>query len=536
MIPDQRRRHFLTSVGAAVATGLLAESVPAARAAPANQLTISQWSPPSTFSVLTAADQYAYQDIALMFASLTRLDDKLRPVPELARSWDISADGLVYTFHLDPAARWHDGRPVTAADVRYTFDMMANPAIPAGSYSSFTSISGFADVNAGRQDKVSGVRVIDDRTVEFTLTAIDVTFLSKLAKSTFRTSAILPSHLLSSIAPAELARDPFWRKPVGSGPFKFVQYRAGQYLELEAFEDYVLGKPGVARLFMRIGTQDVLLAQLQTGEVDFAQVPPPEFDMIKSARGIAVAERPSITFQAIYPNDTRPYLQDKRVRQALYHAIDRDGIVSALLQGHGEAVVTPIAAPPWAVELDVARYPYDPARARALLAAANWDPARVLNIRFGTGNAVRDAEAPILQQAFAEVGIKSQLNSSDFPTMVKDMQAGSFDLALVGHMSGDDPDYTAIWSASASAPPKGNNFMRYANKRVDELLAEGRRTLDPVARKQIYDEYQRIIVEEVCMIWLFRANDIYGTTGRVRGFKPASGADPFWNIHEWSAA
>lgn len=199
-------------------------------------------------------------------------------------------------------------------------------------------------------------------------------------------------------------------------------------------------------------------------------------------------------------------------------------------------MATPIAAPPWAVNSDVPRYPYDPARAKQLLAEAGWDPNRVLNIRWGTGNAVRDAEAPVLQQAFAEIGVRSELNSSDFPTMVKDMQAGTFDLALVGHMSGDDPDYTAIWSASTSAPPKGNNFMRYSNPRVDELLAQGRRTLDQEQRKAVYDEYQKIIVEDVCMVWLFRANDIYGTTGRVKGVRPASGADPLWNIHEWTTA
>ncbi len=534
MIQNPSRRQLLlrAALAGVVPSGLSAT----ARSATLSQVTISQWSPPSTFNVLTAADQYAYQDIALMFASLTRLDDSLRPVPELAKSWEVSPDGLTYVFHLDPAAKWHDGHPVTATDVAYTFDMIANPAIPAGSFSSFASIQGLAEVNSGKQDHVSGIKVIDDHTVSITLMRLDVTFLSKLAKSLFRTSGILPSHLLSDTPASALASHPFWRSPVGSGPFKFVRYRPGQFLELAAFDDYVLGRPKIDRLFMRIGTQDVLLAQLQRGEVDFAQVPPTEYATLKAARGIELVEKPSITFQAIYPNDTKPYLKDRRIRQALYHAIDRGGIVTALLQGHGEAVVTPIAAPAWAVDTDVMRYDYNPARARQLLAEAGWDADRVLNIRFGTGNAVRDAEAPVLQQAFAEIGVKSQLNSTDFPTMVKDMQSGSFDLALVGHMSGDDPDYTAIWSASASAPPRGNNFMRYSNPEVDKLLAEGRSTSDQGRRKQIYDAYQKIIVEDVCMIWLFRANDIFGTTNRVRGFKPGSGADPFWNIHEWSAA
>lgn len=257
---------------------------------------------------------------------------------------------------------------------------------------------------------------------------------------------------------------------------------------------------------------------------------------MKAARGLTVSENASITFQAIYPNNTKDYLKDKRVRQALCHAIDREGLVASLLRGHGEPVITPIAAPPWAVDLDVKRYPHDPAKAKQLLAEAGWDASRVLNIRLGAGNAVRDAEAPVLQQAFKEIGVESRINSTDFPTLVKDMQSGNFDLALVGHMSGDDPDYVAIWAASTSAPPKGNNFMRFADPRVDELLALGRKSMDQDERKTIYDELQRLVVDEVCMVWLFRANDIFGLTNRVQGFKPAPGADPLWNIHEWTVA
>lgn len=500
------------------------------------QLTVSQWSPPSTFNVLTAADAYAYQDVALIFASLTRLDDQLRPVPELAQTWDISDDGLTYTFHLDPKATWHDGQPVTATDVEYTFTMVANPAIPASSYSSFSSIAGYAEVNAGKATKVSGIEVIDDHTVKFTLVDRDATFLSKIAKSAFRTSEIVPSHLLASVPDAEFVKHEFWNKPVGSGPFRFVEYKQGQYLQLEAFDGYVLGRPGIDSLFMRIGTQAVLLAQLQKGEVDLVQVAAPDYDTAKAATGVTVSESPSITFQAIYPNNLKPYLQDKRIRQALFYAIDRQGLVTSLLQGHGEVVVTPIAAPPWAVNTNVKTYPYDPAKAQQLLQEAGWDPDRVLNIRLGSGNAVRDAEAPVLEQAFREIGVKAKINSTDFPTMLKDMQSGDFDLALVGHTSGYDPDYTSIWAASTSAPPRGNNFMRYSNPRVDDLLAQGRKTLDEAERKKIYDEFQRIIVEDVCMIWLFRANDIFGTTSRLQGFKPAPGADPLWNIHEWSVA
>jgi peptide/nickel transport system substrate-binding protein len=270
--------------------------------------------------------------------------------------------------------------------------------------------------------------------------------------------------------------------------------------------------------------------------VDFAAVAAPDVETAKAIKGVTVQESKSITFQAIYPNFTKDYLKDQRVRQALYQALDRDGMVKTLLQGHGEVVVSPIAAPAWAVNPDVPGYAYDPSHAKQLLADAGWDSSRVLNIRLGTGNSVRDAEAPIIEQAFKQIGVQAKINSTDFPTLLKDMQSGNFDLALVGHMSGDDPDYTAIWSATASAPPKGNNFMRYSNPKVDQLLEQGRATLDQAKRKEIYDQYQQLIVQDICMLWLFRANDIFGINQRISGFKPAPGADPLWNIHQWTVA
>ena len=264
--------------------------LPLAEAQPS--LIISQWSAPSGFNVLTAADQYAYQDIALIFASLTKLDDNLEPVPELASSWEVSDDGLTYTFHIDPNARWHDGEPVTAEDVAFTYHLVASPDIPASYYSRLTSIKGFEAFHAGEADTIAGLKVVDDLTIEFILSAPNAAFLSNLSKSISGTNEILPKHLLGDTLPADIPNSPFWSNPVGAGPYRFAQYEEGQFLELEAFDDYVLGAPKAQKLFVRIGTQDVLLAQLERGEVDFAQVPAPEFDRTSALPNVKVTEIP----------------------------------------------------------------------------------------------------------------------------------------------------------------------------------------------------------------------------------------------------
>lgn len=497
-------------------------------------LVVSQWSAPSGFRVLTAADQYAYQDIALMFASLAKLDDDLQPVPELAQKWDISEDGLNYTFYLDPKAKWHDGKPVTAKDVAFTFQLAADPKIPASSYSRFNSIKGYEEYHQGKAKSIPGIKIINDRTIQIILSRPDAAFLSNISKSHQMTNEILPEHLLGNLEPGEVENSPFWQRPVGAGPFKFVDYKNGQYLELEAFNDYVLGAPKIKKLFVRIGSQDVLLAQLQRGEVDFAQIPPAEFDRIKTLTNIATSEVPSVNFQAIYIQHTKPYLQDVRIRKALAYALDRDAMVKALLLGHGETVTTPIAAPKWAVSTDVTRYPYDPAKARQLLKEAGWDANRTLVIRLGAGNKVREQSAPIIQQYLKAVGINSRIEMTDFATLVKDMQAANFDLALVGHGSGFDPDYTAIWSATESQPPYGNNFGRYSNPTIDKLLKDGREAVGSAKRKPIYERYQKLLVDDLPMIWMYRATDLYGLNKRVSGAKFGPGADPFWNIAEWT--
>ena len=497
-------------------------------------LILSQWSAPSGFNPLVAADQYAYQDIALMFSSLVRLNDKLQVIPELAKSWTVSKDGLQYTFYLNKNARWQDGKPVTAADVAFTYTLVANKNIPATYYSRLNSIKGFDAYHAGKAKTVEGIKVIDPTTIQFVLEKPDAVFLSNLAKSTLGSNEILPEHLLGNLQPAEVLKSSFWSKPIGSGPYKFVSYNQNQSLELEAFDDYVLGAPKIKKVFVRIGSQDVLLAQLERGEVDFASVPAPEFARTKALPTVNVTEVKTNIFQGMYPNHTRKYLQDVRVRRAIVEAIDRKALVSALLQGHGQVVKTPIAAPAWAVDNNVTVYPYDPKEAQTLLKAAGWDPGQKLVIRLGTGNKIREQSAPIIQQYLKAVGIDADIQVSDFPTLVKDMQSGNFDLALIGHGSGTDPDYTAIWAASESVPPAGNNFMRYSNPEIDRLLNQGRTTIDRAQRKVIYDKYQQILVNDVAMIWLYRPNDIYALNKRVIGAKFGPGADPFWNVSTWS--
>lgn len=516
------------------ASGQPESSAAGGPSSPTGSITLTQIEAPATFHVLSAVDLFAYQDIALMFASLTKLDEKLEPVPELADRWEISPDGLTYTFHINTKAKWQDGVPLTAKDVAFSYKLYASKDIPVTYYSRITSIKGVVDYHAGKTDSIEGVQVVDDQTVRFVLSAPNAAFLATQSKQ-LGTNEILPEHLLGSLKPTEIEASPFWNNPIGAGPYKFVKYTPNQVLELDAFTDYVLGAPKIAKVFVRIGPQDVLLAQLQRGEVDFAyQIPGSEFDRTKALSNVDVTEVSSTFFRAIYPNELKPYLKDKRVRQAIDYALDRPAIVKSLLLGHGEVVKTPIAAPAWAVNLNVTEYPYDVSKAKQLLAEAGWDPSRKLVIRIGESDQTVVRLAAVIQQYLKAVGVDSEVNQTDFPAIVKDLGSGDYDLALIIHTSSYDPDYTGIWSATTSWPPNGNNFVRYSNPKVDDLLAKGRAAVGVANRKPIYDEYQRIIVDELPQIWLFRQNEINAINKRISNTKFGAGVDPWWNISEWA--
>lgn len=492
-------------------------------------------SSPRTFNPWVSNDSPSWIAMDMMYSGLVRLDATGAPSPDLAESWTVSADGLEYVFHLDPDARWHDGTPVTAADVVFTFRTILSPAANTIWASRFTNLDGAPAYRDGSSNDLPGVVALDDRTVALRLSAPLAPLMSHLSVQT----AIMPAHLLGEVPPAELAEHPFFQAPVGSGPWTFVRYESGQYIEFDAFDGAHLGRPAFDKLFQRIGNADSLLVQLQRGEVDVAPVPATEVDLVGRMPGVTVYSFPTSIVQAINLNLDRPALADLRVRQAIAHAIDRDLMLAIILDGAGAVADTPVAAPEWALSDDLVRYPYDPERARALLAEAGWDPATTLVLRYPTGNRPRENAAPIIQQALAAVGIRVELQVSDFATLTADAVAGNFDLLLLGNAIVGDPDYIASQFTSTTTPPNGVNYMRFRNARVDELLALGRVTPLAEDRAPIYAEFQRIVTEQLPRVSLYIDPEIYGVRDRLVGVAPGNGLglsrNVYWNLHTWTA-
>lgn len=509
-------------------------AVPAAVAQSPDTLVYGVVSSPRTFNPWVSNDSPSWIAMDMMYSGLVRFDGTGSQAPDLAESWTISEDGREYVFTLDRDASWHDGTPVTAADVVFTFRTILSPEANTIWASRFASLEGAAAYRDGTSTDLPGVVALDDHTVAFRLSQPSATLMSLLSVQT----AIMPAHLLGDVPGAELAEHPFFQAPIGSGPWKFVRYEAGQYIEFDAFDDAHLGRPNFDKLFQRIGNADTLLVQLQRGEVDVAPVPATEVELVQRMDGVTLYSFPTSIVQALNLNLDRPALADLRVRQAIAHAIDRELLLSIILGGAGAVADTPIYAPDWALTDDLVRYDFDPQRARELLAEAGWDPNTTLVLRYPTGNKPRENAAPIIQQALAAVGIQVELQISDFATLTADARAGAFDLLLLGNAVVGDPDYISSQFTSTTIPPDGVNYMRFRNARIDELFALGRATPLTADRAPIYAEIQRIVTDLLPRVSLYLDPEIYGVSDRLVGVDPGNGIGfnrtMYWNMHTWT--
>ena len=385
----------------------------------------------------------------------------------------MSKDATEYTIHLRDDVTWSDGTPFTAKDVEMTIRLHGTKDVASIFAGSFSGIKGMKAFTEGTADKIEGLQMIDDHTIKFVLESPNVAFLRSLDYF------ILPEHILGNVPPAELANNAFFKAPtISVGPYKFVQYQPDQFIEFEANDKYFKGAPQIKRLIYRIGSQDVLLAQLQKDELDFAMIPAAEVQRIKGLYNTTVTSIPGVGTQLMHVNLAKPYLQDKRIRQAIAYALPRKDMVQALYFGAGTVQNSPNRAG-WAVPPDLNNYDYDVAKAKQLLAEAKWDPANKLVLRYSTGNKAREMSAPLIQQALKDVGMNVELQVTDFATLLTDLKAGKFDLALLGWTGNGDPDLDSIVYESKNMPPAGWNLQAYKNDKVDQLFQQGRAVARP---------------------------------------------------------
>jgi len=494
----RRGRVFLLIAAASV---LLTAACSGSRPVDPGTLVVGLEANPTNLDPRLATGATAVRILPLLFNSLLRLDPAGRPTPELALSWETPSP-TVYVLRLRRDVRFHDGFELTAADVRYTYDWMRDPKNHSP--------------NLGTLAVIAAIETPDPGTVRFVLKEPFASFLQSL------TLGIVPAHLGDT--------KEFVDAPVGSGPFRWGEWRPGERLVVLAFDDSWEGRPRLDRVVFRIvANETTRLLEARRGDIDLLwnNIPPYAAPLLREAPNLAVTTRPGITYQYLGFNLRDATLKDARVRRAIAHAVDRDRIVKALFFGLARPAATLLAPENWAHAGDVATFRHDPALARRLLDEAGF-PARPDGSRFAlsykTSTDRQGIEmADLVSEDLAAVGIRVERRSFEWGTFYGDIKAGNFQLYSLRWVGITDPDTLHYIFHSASVPPAGANRGRYANTEVDRLLDASRRESDPGARRAALIAAQRLIAADCVYVSLWYPDDIFALARRFEGFEPYPG-------------
>lgn len=491
------------SAGTTSAQGAAPTSATASRG---GTLKLASNAPPPDFNPLSAVSAAQAWFFYSVMPGLTQADpDQQTFVPDVAESWEIGADGSTYTFKIRANAKWHDGQPVTAQDVAYTYMMALLPDTGSKKTSALALIKGAADVTAGKTDQAAGISVVDDRTITFTMEFPNALFMYQTLLS------ILPKHILGSVTPKELSKHPFFTSaPIGAGPFKFVKWVPDQYIEVQANPDYHFGAPKLDKIVYNIiKSPDTIDVAMGREEVDM-----PIFDGGAAAQSLYQKYITDKRFRLIGTqgsavvgygfNFRKPYLQDPRIHQAFLYALDRKKLIDRFTGGNG-TIVNSFMTHAWYQKPEWANlYPYDPEKAKALLKDAGWDSNRTVNVSLIT-LADEDSRSQVAaeQQMLAQAGFKVNFQEMELPVWVSTFYE-SHDYELVRVTFGVFPDPDGFLSFHIKSDSK--NAFGYANPALDKLIDQGERTVDQGGRAKIYQQINEEMLKSLPVAPLYLNN------------------------------
>ncbi len=509
-----------------------------------------------------------YNDIdrdlcTLVFSGLVRFDEHGQLQPDLVDSWEVSPDGLVYTFRLRPNARWHDNRPVTAEDVVYTIKLLQDPNFP-----------GMQDVAAlWRTVKAEEVNSL---TVQLTLQEPYTPFLQYVATGNF---GILPKHILGEIKAADLPTLPFNHKPIGSGPFQIEQFGGSetgqpQHVLLSAFPGYYGRQPFIAKIDFKFYPDfPSMLSAYHAGEIQgLNKIPTDQLSEVRKTPSLNLYTGPMAGYTMIFLNQgdpTLPFFQDQSVRQALLLSLDRRQIVEEVLHGQGIIADSPLIPGTWAYASDLPPIVPDRDRARQLLNEAGWrypvaqqpsrdkgdnlliQPNPIIGtnstpIRMKDGvpisftlytnnNPLQVALAQAVAQQWQEIGVQASVVPVQAGLRNNYLEPRNYQAALIDVQLPDDPDPYPFWHETQADAP-GQNYSQFRDRDVSEVLERARRTNDQAQRLDLYHKFQELFREKTPGILLYYPVYNYGISEKVRDVQIgpiAVSSDRFRTLPEW---
>jgi peptide/nickel transport system substrate-binding protein len=437
-------------------------------------------------------------------------DESTQIVPGLAESWTISKDGLRYTFKLRKGVSFHDGTPLDAEAVKFSIERQINPEHPFNKLGKYP----FANYFFGN---VKAVEVLDPSTVDFVLKEPRASFLAVLTAGA--ASIVSPTAVKKAGADYALA-------PVGTGPFKFVAWDRGQRVVLEKNPKYWRGPVKVDRVIYRpIVDDQARLTELLTGSLDLIVGTPPDFvAQLEGNPKVTLLRQVGAHVWYLGMNNQKKPFDDKRVRQALNYAVNKEAIVRDVLKGTGSLSRGPVLPGTWGADTGLKPYPYDSERAKKLLAEAGYPNGFSTTLwvpESGSGMQSPVAMSTVIQSNLKAVGVYVALQTFEWGTYLTKLRTKEQELFALSWMAGnEDPDmvmYPLLHSTQWT--PDGPNRALYKNTAFDELLHQARLTTDQAKRADLYRQAQRILVDDPPWIFIDHEIQTAAHTKRVQGFK-----------------
>lgn len=535
---------FGASAGALAWLGPAQGWMPEARAAtppskPTGQAVIGLSQEPTVFNPLLVhieVDEAVYFNL---FSALWRVDPKGNFVPDLVAeipttdNGGLSADGLVWHLKLKPGIKWHDGTPFTADDVKYNIELIQNPKFLAGR-------------RAGHE-LVRDIKVLSPTELTWRMEKPYAPYPSILSWTFF-----VPKHLFEKEADPNKAS--FVTKPVGTGPFSWVERVPGDHITLKAYPDYHGGGPYLERLIVKyVPDLTVLYTQFQTGDIDYIGlqgITPDHYDEAKTLKDRVVTPVPQAFIENIAFNLGKPMFKELAVREALYWAMDKKSIIDQIYYGLQTPTESYLPMQSWAFNPDLPKQSYDPDKAKKILDDAGWKPGADgvrekggVRLEFTSsttaGNHVREQAQQLLQQNWADIGAKMSISNLPPAVMWGDYwMMSKFDTTMVGidFMVGPDPDSTDFFASKSIAAKGGGgqNTCQYESPEVDALLAEGASTIDQGKRKAAYLKMQELTRHDLPYLPIFQYAMVEGVKGKLEGFTPnVNVQENCWNANTW---
>ncbi|PJI10392.1 ABC transporter substrate-binding protein [Clostridium sp. CT7] len=457
----------------------------------------------------------------MIYDCLGDVDEKGEPVPGIAK-WDISKDGLTYTFHIKDNIKFSNGTSLTADDVAFTFTYLCDKSYNGSFDPSAINIKGWKAYHDGTAKDIEGIKVKDKHTVSFELEKQNTSAIYTLART-----LIMPkdyygkNYKQGDTSSLNALQD----KPIGSGQYVFKDCKPGEEYDFEANSNYWRGKSKIKKVILKVTDQSNKMQLLKNGGVDIDIVTPNDesVDAIKNFKFVNLRVFPSNTYGYIDLNLKKDIFKDKKVRQALTYGLDREDLIKTTFGKYGQVCNEPQSTASWNYNSDVNKYKFDTKKANELFDEAGWKKgADGIRSKDGkkfefhylasTDNPVNEVLIPIMKENYKKLGIQVIVDSMEFETIQNKIKNGDYDMSFVCGSLGANPDQSTVFKTNGA-----QNYSGYSNKKLDKEMDNALEDEKFDSRKKDYQNVWKTVNDDLPQIFIYQRNDMWAISSRVSG-------------------